>query len=225
MYGDSGLLETAVRGYNTTIVEKVLKQYFAHDRTLEFPRDKEAYNLAVASGHAEMVDIVAGYVPHVDEAVTSDGLKQAAEVGDIGMAKVVWDTFVDQQSKRAVGGMSVAIQVAASHDHFEMAEWCVRALHRSMDLCSQNVVNVIRHLCVWRPLVQWLHEERCFSRWGNWFPFVGAKEGNLEWVLYCLENGWEYEDGIMESAARGARLRVVRGLRERGCRWITEICG
>ena len=111
-----------MRGNNTTMVENVLEQYFAHDRTLEFPRDKDAYNLAVASGNAEMVDIVAGYVPHGGEAVPSDGLKQAAEVGDLGMAKVLWDTFVDQQSKRAVGGMSVAIEVAASHDHFEVAE-------------------------------------------------------------------------------------------------------
>ena len=29
----------------------------------------------------------------------------------------------------------------------------------------------------------------------------------------------------MESAARGGHLRVVRGLRERGYRWTTEICG
>ena len=84
-----GLLETAVQGNNTTIVEKEPEQNFAHDRTLEFPRDKDAYTLAVASGNAEMVDIVAGIVPHVDEAVTSDGLEQAAEVGDLGMAKVL----------------------------------------------------------------------------------------------------------------------------------------
>ena len=73
-----GLSETAVRGSNTAIVEKVLEQYVAHDRTLEFPKDKDAYNPAVASGNAEMVDVVAGYVPHRDEAVTSYGLEQAA---------------------------------------------------------------------------------------------------------------------------------------------------
>ena len=67
----------------------VLEQYLADDRILEFSRDQNAYNLAVASGNAEMVDIVAGYVPHRDEAVTSDGLEQAAEVGDLGMAKVL----------------------------------------------------------------------------------------------------------------------------------------
>ena len=73
----------------TAIVEKVLEQYLAHDRTLELSRDKDAYNLTVGSGNAEMVDIVAGYVPHRDEAVTSDALEQAAEVGDLGMAKVL----------------------------------------------------------------------------------------------------------------------------------------
>ena len=141
------------------------------------------------------------------------------------MAKVLWDTFVDQRSKGAVDGMIVAIEVATSHGHFEVAEWCVRALHRSMDLRSRNVEEVMRHLCVWRLLVQWLDEEGCFSRWGDWFPSMGAKKGNLEWVLWCLESGWEYDDGIMESAARGGHLRVVRGLRKRGYRWTTEICG
>ena len=47
---------------------------------------------------------------------------------------------------------------------------------------------------------------------------MGAKKRNLEWVLWRLENGWEYEYGIMESAARGRHLRVFRGLRERGYR-------
>ena len=172
-----GLLEAAVRGNNTTIVENVLEQYFDHDSTWDFPRDKDAYKLAVASGNAEMVGIVAAYVPHVDEGVTSDGLRQAAEVGDLGMAKVLWDSFDDQQSKSAVGGMSVAIEVAASHDHFEVAEWCVRTLHRSMDLCSRNVIEVIHHLCVWRPLVQWLHEEGCFPVGGAGSPSWGRRKG------------------------------------------------
>eukprot|EP00904_Undaria_pinnatifida_P002007 jgi/Undpi1/11807/HiC_scaffold_4.g01506.m1 len=136
-----------------------------------------------------MVDIAAECSPHGDEAVTSDGLEQAVEVGNLGMAKVFWNTFVDQRSKRAVGGMSVAIEVAASHNHFEVAEWCVRALHRSMDLYSRNVDGFMRHLCVRRPLVQWLHEEGCFSRWGDWFLLMGVKKGNLEWVLWSLENG------------------------------------
>ena len=55
-----GLLETAVQVNSTAIVEKVLEQYLAHDRTLEFSRDKDAYNLTVGSSNAEMVDIVAG---------------------------------------------------------------------------------------------------------------------------------------------------------------------
>ena len=189
MYGDRWFVGDSCARQQHNDCRKILEQYFDHDWTWEFPRDKDAYKLAVASGNAEMVDIVAGYVPHVDEAVTFHGLKQAAEVGDLGMAKVLWDTFDDQQSKMAAGGMSVAIEVAASHDHFEVAEWCVRTLHRSMDLCSRNVVEVMRHLCVWRPLMQWLHEEGCFSRWGSWFPFMGAMEGNLERVLWCVENG------------------------------------
>ena len=73
--------------------------------------------------------------------------------------------------------------------------------------------------------MHWLHKEGCFSRWGSWFFLMGSKKGNLEWVLWRLENGWEYDNGIMESAARGGHLRVVMGLRERGCRWTTEICG
>ena len=78
-----------MRGNSTAIVEKALEQYLAHDRTLEFSRDEDAYNLTVGSGNAEIVDIVAGYVPHRDEAVTFDALEQAAEVGGLGMAKVL----------------------------------------------------------------------------------------------------------------------------------------
>ena len=126
--------------------------------------------------------------------------------------------FVDRRSKGAVGAMIVAIKVAASHGHFEVAEWCLRALHRTIDSCLRNIEDVMRHLCVRKPLVQWLHEERCFFRWRDCFPLMGAKKGNLEWVLWCLENGREYDYGIIESAARGRHLRVFRGLRERGYR-------
>lgn len=226
-----GLVEAAVRGNNTAILEVVLEQYEAEVRRTselwppDFAQDKEAYNLAVASGNAEMVAIVAGTVGHNDDGVTADGLEQAAKVGNLDMAKILWESFGYQDSKYAVGGMSVAIEVAASHGHFEVMEWCVRALHRVVDLASRNVEEVMRHVSVLRPLVQWLHEDGCFSRWGDLFPLMGAERGNLEWVLWCLENGWEYEHGIMELAARGGHLRVVRGLRERGYRWTTQICG
>lgn len=204
-----------MRGNNTEIVEKVLNEY--HTRECPQDEDKDAFLLAVASGSAGMVATVAGSVYHKDEGVTVDGLEQAAEVGALDMVESLWDSLPDQGSECAVGGMSVAVEVAASHGHFEVAEWCVRALHRETGLRARNVEEVMRHFCVWRSLVQWLHEEGCFARWGDRFPLMGAREGNSEWVLWCLENGWDYDDGIMESAARG-------GLRERGYRWTTEIC-
>ena len=52
--------------------------------------------------------------------------------------------------------------------------------------------------------------------------------------LVPLDGGEEREFGVgavvlgkwvIESAARSGHLRVVRGLRERGYRWTTEICG
>ena len=162
-----GLAEAAVRGNNTAIVEVVLEQDRAEERTSDFspdfPQDKEAYNLAVASGYAEMVAIVAAEVGHQDDGVTFDGLEQAAEVGNLDMAKALWESFGDRDSKHAVGGMSVAIDVAASHGHFDMMKWCVRALHRPMGLAWRSVEEVMRHVGVLKPLMQWLHEDGCFS--------------------------------------------------------------
>ncbi|CAB1101853.1 unnamed protein product [Ectocarpus sp. CCAP 1310/34] len=91
---ESGLLEAAVRGSNTTIVEEILKQCVEQ----EFPMDKDAFALAVASGNADMVGSVGGYVS-ADEGVICDGLERAAKEGDLGMVKTLWEEFPDQVTK------------------------------------------------------------------------------------------------------------------------------
>lgn len=217
---ESGLLEAAVRGNNTDIVEDVLEQYWA----CEFPMDKDAWLLAVASGSVDMVETVEAYVGDRDEDVTCDGLERAAEAGALDMAKSLWESFPDQRSKYAESGLSVAIRVGASYGHFALAEWCVRTLHNQDGLLWHDILTVMQYLPRWRSLVQWLQEEGRFRCSGDEFPLMGATRGNLEWVLWCLENGWDYDDGIMESAAREGHLGVVKGLRERGYRWTPEIC-
>ena len=47
-------------------------------------------------------------------------------------------------------------------------------------------------------------------------PVYAAGAGQVDLVLWCLENGWEYADSIAESAAREGHSNVVEALRDRG---------
>lgn len=222
---ECGLLHAAVRGNNPDIVAEVLDLYLEGGIRRETGKDEDAYSLAVESGSADMVESVAAGISRIDECVTSRGLKQAAEVGALPMMERLWDYgFGDQRGEEAVDGMSAAIRIAASNGHFDVAEWCVRTLHQSSDLPWRPVVEVMRHLGSWRPLVQWLHEEGAFDTWGDDFHLMAVRERNLEWAVWCLDNGWDYHDWMMGSAAMRGHLHVVRGLRERGYPWTTEIC-
>ena len=47
-------------------------------------------------------------------------------------------------------------------------------------------------------------------------PADAAGAGHVQVVLWCLDNGWEFTDSIVEAAAKEGRQNVVMALSERG---------
>lgn len=87
------------------------------------------------------------------------------------------------------------IYMVARLGHLRMLQWCV-------ETCDA----VCRHSCIFCAAVE---------GWSR-VPADAAGAGHVNVVLWCIDNGWEYTDGVMEAAAKEGRENVIMALVERG---------
>ena len=79
--------------------------------------------------------------------------------------------------------------------HLKMLQWC-----------KTNCPVVGRGFCV-----------DCASAAGwSRVPADAAGTGHVDLVLWCLDNGWEYSESLMEAAAKEGRSNVIMALVGRG---------
>ena len=191
-----------------------------------------AFQLAVASGSAEMVDLVAEKYPPGHNAKTyediKDGVEQAAAVGALAMMQRLWRIGVQFGGEEEnITLLESAAQIAIYNGHTVVSEWCVKTTWNAVRyIAIDTVMALMKQFSACRPLLQWLHQEGGLADriYSNHVPAEGARQGLLDSVLWCLEHRWEYSDAIMATAARAGHLHVVRGLRARDYRWGMDIC-
>lgn len=116
-----------------------------------------------------------------------------------------WTKEGFEGSRRTVP--NIILFCVARHGSLEMLQWCrKRCGVVSADFCS-HCLDV--------------------EGWGRVVEHA-AGAGHVDMVLWCLENGWEYSEAIMQSAASEGRWDVVgalekRALEERGYSWVVKI--
>lgn len=95
--------------------------------------------------------------------------------------------------------------MAARLGYLRMLQWCA-------EWCDA----VVRHTCIHCDSVT-------VEEWSR-VPADAAGAGHVQVVLWCLDNGWEFTDSIVEAAAKEGRQNVVMALSERGfsCRFSVE---
>jgi hypothetical protein len=72
-------------------------------------------------------------------------------------------------------------------------------------------------------LLRWIREEReCAWDWRT--SGKATKQGNLEMLKYCVENGCEVHDGTCAVAAKFGHLECLKYLRSKNCRWDKRVC-
>lgn len=61
----------------------------------------------------------------------------------------------------------------------------------------------------------------CFG--GRLVVSAAAGAGHVDLVFWCLDNGWEYTDGVMEAAAKEGRWNVIKALVGRGFSCLVHV--
>ena len=191
-----------------------------------------AFQLAVASGSAEMVDLIVEWYPPGHNAETYEGIKdgvdQAAAVGALAMMQRLWRIGAEfGKEEENITLLESAAQIAIYNGHSVVSEWCVKTTWKAVRFIAiDTLMALMKQFSACRPLLQWLHQEGGLADriHNNHVPAEGARLGLLGSVLWCLEHGWEYSDATMATAAWAGHMHVVQGLRARDYRWDTDIC-
>ena len=95
------------------------------------------------------------------------------------------------------------LYMVARLGHVKMLQWC-----------KTNCPVVGRGLCAFCALA---------TGWSR-VPANAAGAGHVHFLLWCLDNGWEYTESVMDAAAKERRSNVIMVLVERGfaCRVHAE---
>ena len=124
-----------------------------------------AFQLAVASGSAEMVDLIAEWYPPGHNAETYEGIKdgvdQAAPVGALAMMQRLWITGVEFGGEEEnITLLESAAQISIYNGHSVVSEWCVKTTWKAVRFIAiDTVMALMKQLSACRPLLQWLHQE------------------------------------------------------------------
>ncbi|CAM9897215.1 unnamed protein product, partial [Ectocarpus fasciculatus] len=147
--GGSGVLSAAVRGGNTEMVQAVLDDP-------DCPVDKDALELAIASGSVEVTRLVGckHEFPKDDfkRTVVVDGIKKAASEGALGMVECLWEGLpATRYSYMAV--LRHAIKASAKNGHSAVAEGLAKIYVDEFDLDEDIDSVIMAHLPTSSPLV------------------------------------------------------------------------
>ena len=122
-----------------------------------------AFQLAVASGSAEMVDLIAEWYPPGHNAETYEGIKdgvdQAAAVGALAMMQRLWRIGVEFGGEEEnIALLESAAQIAIYNGHSVVSEWCVKTTWKAVRFIAiDTVMALMKQSSACRPLLQWLH--------------------------------------------------------------------
>ena len=124
-----------------------------------------AFQLAVASGSAEMVDLMAEWYPPGHNAETYEGIKdgvgQTAAVGALAMMQRLRRIGVEFGGEEENITLSESkAQIAIYNGHSVVSEWCVKTTWKAvMFIAIDTVMALMKQFSACRPLLQWLHQE------------------------------------------------------------------
>ena len=119
-----------------------------------------AFQLAVASGSAEMVDLVAEKYPPGHNAKTyediKDGVEQAAAVGALAMMQKLWRIGVQFGGEEEnITLLESAAQIAIYNGHTVVSEWCVKTTWNAVRyIAIDTVMALMKQFSACRPLLQ-----------------------------------------------------------------------
>ncbi|CAN0004066.1 unnamed protein product, partial [Ectocarpus sp. 12 AP-2014] len=146
--GGSGVLSAAVRGRNTDIVQAVLDNP-------DCPVEKDALELAIASGSVEMTQLVGSKYefPKDDWKRTAvvDGLFKAASDGSLAMVQCLWEWVPGHEDTEVLRD---AIEKSARNGHFAVAERLVKTYLDYFDPDEDTNEVILTHFPSSHPLAK-----------------------------------------------------------------------